>query len=406
MSIAFLGSTWDDNLQREIVGQLLAQYGGLDKRWLERAKKEWKERSRGGHFFSNMLYDWRRLENIDFKSHAVTIVGKQLIFHDVISHRRKTLIKVLPMCDTVVMVLTSNSLTNDKEEVYEKLYISKLCGLEQFIFCWENENGVENRLEIANLCAKVGIKSYHVIPTCSKLIMDEQEGCNWSALIELILNFKRTGFHCSAPLRIPILDKYKIGGIGTVLVGRISSGSVKVGDSVHVGTKTSSTVAIVKSIEKFYASTEEAHAGDFVGLCVARTSINDVSKGFVASPALEPLCPVMHFEAKVKILHAPKKGFCCDMLPTLYCHISHCLCKIDSILAIINGKTLEPTTLYPTTVKPGEFAHLRIIPFSQFFVECYDQNAKMGKIFLVLDEKVVAVGKVTKITPFVVSTLN
>lgn len=54
------------------------------------------------------------------------------------------------------------------------------------------------------------------------------------------------------PLRIPIQDVYKIGGIGTVAVGRIESGTLKIGMIVKIAPE--NIVTECKSIEMDHSS--------------------------------------------------------------------------------------------------------------------------------------------------------
>src|ERR1700691_105292 len=65
------------------------------------------------------------------------------------------------------------------------------------------------------------------------------------------------------PLRLPLQDVYKIGGIGTVPVGRVETGILKPGMVVlFAPTGVSSDV---KSVEMHHEALEQAVPGDNVG---------------------------------------------------------------------------------------------------------------------------------------------
>lgn len=66
------------------------------------------------------------------------------------------------------------------------------------------------------------------------------------------------------PFRMPILDVYQIGGLGTVVTGLIETGSIRPGVSVKF--TPSGIVAKVISIEMHHEAVTEAAAGDNVGL--------------------------------------------------------------------------------------------------------------------------------------------
>ena len=73
------------------------------------------------------------------------------------------------------------------------------------------------------------------------------------------------------PLRLPLQDVYKIGGISTVPVGRVETGVLKPGMVV-----TSAPVNVtpeVKSVEMHHEALSEALPGDNVGFNVKNVSV-------------------------------------------------------------------------------------------------------------------------------------
>merc|ERR1712203_772837 len=83
------------------------------------------------------------------------------------------------------------------------------------------------------------------------------------------------------PLRLPLQDVYKIGGIGTVPVGRVETGSLKAGMVVTFGPMNTTTE--VKSVEMHHEQVEAAFPGDNVGFNVKNLSVKDIKRGNVAS---------------------------------------------------------------------------------------------------------------------------
>ncbi|XQJ26190.1 Elongation factor Tu domain 2, putative [Leishmania guyanensis] len=73
------------------------------------------------------------------------------------------------------------------------------------------------------------------------------------------------------PLRLPLQDVYKIGGIGTVPVGRVETGIMKPGDVVTFAPANVTTE--VKSIEMHHEQLAEAVPGDNVGFNVKNVSV-------------------------------------------------------------------------------------------------------------------------------------
>lgn len=102
------------------------------------------------------------------------------------------------------------------------------------------------------------------------------------------------------PLRLPLQDVYKIGGIGTVPVGRVETGVLKPGMVVTFAPTGLTTE--VKSIEMHHQSLEQAQPGDNVGFNVKNISVKEVRRGFVAGDSKnDPPKETDFFKAQVRI---------------------------------------------------------------------------------------------------------
>jgi len=84
-----------------------------------------------------------------------------------------------------------------------------------------------------------------------------------------------------------VQDVYKIGGIGTVPVGRVETGVIKPGTVVVFAP--SGLTTEVKSVEMHHESLPEAVPGDNVGFNVKNVSVKELKRGFVASDSKNDL---------------------------------------------------------------------------------------------------------------------
>ncbi len=108
------------------------------------------------------------------------------------------------------------------------------------------------------------------------------------------------------PLRLPLQDVYKIGGIGTVPVGRVETGILKPGMVVTFAPANLS--AEVKSVEMHHEALQEALPGDNVGFNVKGIAVKDLRRGFVASDSKnDPAMESANFLAQVIVLNHPGK---------------------------------------------------------------------------------------------------
>jgi len=207
-------------------------------------------------------------------------------------------------------------------------------------------------------------------------------------------------------LRLPLQDVYKIGGIGTVPVGRVETGIIKPGMVVTFAPANVTTE--VKSVEMHHESLPEAVPGDNVGFNVKNVSVKEIRRGNVAGDSKnDPPKPTKQFYAQVIILNHPgeiKNGYS----PVLDCHTAHIACKFAEIKEKCDrrsGKKLEDN---PKFVKSGDAAMVDLIPSKPMCVEAFSDYAPLGR-FAVRDmkqtvavgviksvEKIEAQGKVTK----------
>jgi len=208
------------------------------------------------------------------------------------------------------------------------------------------------------------------------------------------------------PLRLPLQDVYKIGGIGTVPVGRVETGILKPGMVVAFAPNPVTTE--VKSVEMHHEALTEAVPGDNVGFNVKNISVKDIRRGNVAGDSKnDPPKECKTFYAQVIILNHPgeiKAGYA----PVLDCHTAHIACKFAEIKEKCDrrsGKKLEDN---PKMVKSGDAAMVELHPSKPMCVEAFSSYPPLGR-FAVRDmkqtvavgviksvEKVEATGKVTK----------
>jgi elongation factor 1-alpha len=192
------------------------------------------------------------------------------------------------------------------------------------------------------------------------------------------------------PLRLPLQDVYKIGGIGTVPVGRVETGILKPGMVVTFAPVQLSTE--VKSVEMHHESMAEAIPGDNVGFNVKSLSVKEIRRGFVAGDSSnDPPCPTLDFNAQVIVLNHPGQ-IANGYSPVLDCHTAHVACKFKEITQKMDrrsGKVLEEN---PKFVKSGDACMVTLEPSKPMCVEVFTDYPPLGR-FAVRDmRQTVAVG--------------
>merc|ERR1712111_290619 len=198
-------------------------------------------------------------------------------------------------------------------------------------------------------------------------------------------------------LRLPLQDVYKIGGIGTVPVGRVETGIIKPGVVCTFAPVQLTTE--VKSVEMHHESLPEAVPGDNVGFNVKNVSVKDIKRGYVASDSKnKPAFAAKDFTAQVIVLNHPGQ-ICNGYSPVLDCHTAHIACKFNEIKEKVGRRTGKAVETNPKSIKSGDAAIVELIPSKPMCVEAFSDFPPLGR-FAVRDmRQTVAVGVIKTVTP-------
>merc|ERR1712141_563466 len=197
------------------------------------------------------------------------------------------------------------------------------------------------------------------------------------------------------PLRLPLQDVYKIGGIGTVPVGRVETGTLKAGMVVTFAPANITTE--VKSVEMHHETLEQAKPGDNVGFNIKNVSVKDIRRGNVASDSKnDPAKESKSFNAQVIVLNHPgeiQKGY----TPVLDCHTAHIACKFEEMLEKVDRRSGKKIEDNPSKIKSGDAAIVNMVPSKPMCVEAFTDYAPLGR-FAVRDmRQTVAVGVIKSV---------
>ena len=135
-------------------------------------------------------------------------------------------------------------------------------------------------------------------------------------------------------------------GRGTVLTGKIETGTLKIGDSLEVIGPRETITTICLGLETFRKSLEIAEVGDNVGILVKAVKRDDVQRGFVLA-AVNTIKAHDNFKAKIYALTKKEGGrhkpFVSNYTPQFFfrtANVTGSLILPDDISVVMPGDSL------------------------------------------------------------------
>ncbi|CAG2054222.1 unnamed protein product [Timema podura] len=376
-----------DSGKSTTTGHLIYKCGGIDKRTIEKFEKEAQEMGKGSFKYAWVLdklkAERERGITIDIALWKFETAKYYVTIIDAPGHR-----------DFIKNMITGTSQSRFEEIKKEVSSYIKKIGYNPAavafvpISGWHGDNMLEHSEKMN------WFKGWNV---------DRKEGkAEGRCLIEALDAILPPSRPTEKPLRLPLQDVYKIGGIGTVPVGRVETGVLKPGMLVVFAPANITTE--VKSVEMHHEALQEAVPGDNVGFNVKNVSVKELRRGYVAGDSKNnPPKGAQDFLAQVIVLNHPgqiSNGY----TPVLDCHTAHIACKFAEIKEKCDRRTGKTTEENPKSIKSGDAAIVNLVPSKPMCVESFQEFPPLGR-FAVRDmRQTVAVGVIKSVIPKDAST--
>jgi elongation factor 1-alpha len=263
--------------------------------------------------------------------------------------------------------------------------------------------------QVKKLLQMLGYKDVQVIPTSAwegdNIVKksDKMPWYNGPTLFEALDQIPEPPKPTDKPLRIPVQDVYSIKGVGTVPVGRVETGVLKVGDVVIF--EPASTIfhkpiqGEVKSIEMHHEPLQEAYPGDNIGFNVRGVGKNDIKRGDVAGHTDTPPTVVRTkdtFKAQIIVLNHPT-AITVGYTPVLHAHTLQVAVKFEELLAKLDPRTGNVIEQNPQFLKTGDSAIVILRPTKPMVIEPVKEIPQMGRFAIRDMGQTVAAGMVISI---------
>ena len=435
-NLVFIGHV--DAGKSTLSGNILYLTDNVDKRTIERYEREAKERNRESWFLA-FIMDTNEEERAKGKTVEVgraqfTTEAKRYTILDAPGHKNYVPNMIMGASQADVAVLVISARKGEFEtgfdrggQTREHALLAKTLGVSYLVVVinkmddptvqWKKErfdecvNKLRPFLKGCGFKIKKEVKFIPISGLNGANVKDEvsQSDCPWwskcvaagdnntsvSTLIGLIDSLDIEGRDPKAPLRMPVLDRYK--DSGTIVIGKVESGLVRSGMKVTLmPTRMPCKVDKVWSDEVEVSS---ARPGENVLVKLKDASVDDVLKGFVIC-SNPPCRAVDKLICEIGLMDMPDscKIFTAGFQAMFHSHT----CEEEATVT----KLFETTNLRNKQVnKKPAFANVgykvtcmiqlgRTVP-----LETFDDYPFLGRFTLRTEGKTIAIGKVLKLPP-------
>ncbi|WP_461866841.1 translation elongation factor EF-1 subunit alpha [Thermococcus sp.] len=327
----------------------------------------------------------------------------------------KNMITGASQADVAVLVVDAKD--GVMPQTKEHAFLARTLGINHIIVCINKMDMVnydEGKFkkvaeQVKKLLQMLGYKNFPIIPTSAwngDNVVKKSDKMPWykgPTLIEALDKVPEPEKPTDKPLRIPIQDVYSIKGVGTVPVGRVETGILKVGDVVIF--EPASTIfhkAIqgeVKSIEMHHEPLQEALPGDNIGFNVRGVGKNDIKRGDVAGHTTTPptvVRPKDTFKAQIIVLNHPT-AITVGYTPVLHAHTLQVAVRFEQLLAKLDPRTGNIVEENPQFIKTGDSAIVVLRPTKPMVIEPVKEIPQMGRFAIRDMGQTVAAGMVISI---------
>lgn len=414
-----------DHGKSTLMGRLMYDIGAIDQRLIkqyeEEARKLGKESFKYAWVLDRLKEERERGLTIDLGFYKFDTKRYIFTLIDAPGHRDfvKNMITGASQADCAILVVSAKkgefeAGVQPGGQTREHAFLLFTLGVNQVVVAvnkmddetvkWSQERYEEVKGEVSGLLRMVGFRNVEKIPFIPTSawggdnISKKSERMTWykgPTLYEALDVFEIPPKPIDKPLRLPVQDVYSITGVGTVPVGRVETGILKVGDKIVF--MPSGKVGEVKSIETHHSRIEKAEPGDNIGFNVKGVARGEIRRGEVAGHLTNPPTVAEEFIGQIIVVYHPT-SITVGYTPVLHAHTAHAAVRFEELMAKIDPRTGQVVEKNPKFIRRGDAALVRFKPLRPIAIEEYSDIRELGR-FAVRDMgTTVAAGVIKQIT--------
>ena len=414
-----------DHGKSTLVGHMLMKLGAIDEKTIkeveEAAKKAGKESEKYAWFLDKLKEERERGVTIALTFMRFETPKYYWTIIDAPGHRDfiKNMITGTSQADVALMVVSAK--TGEFEagmsregQTREHIVLARTMGIDQMVVAitkmditdppWSEARYKQVVDTLKKFMTPLGYRVNNIpfVPVSGWTgdnIMEKSPNMTWykgPTLVEALDMVKEPPKPVDKPLRIPIQEVYSISGVGTVPVGRVETGKLKVGDKIVF--MPPGIVGEVRTIEMHHERLSEALPGDNIGFNVRGISKDQVRRGDVAGHLTNPPTVVEEFTARVLVVWHPS-AIHVGYTPVIHAHTASVACRIVEIIGRLDPKTGKIAEKNPQFIRPGESAVIKFKPIKPMVIEKYSDFPQLGRFAMRDMGKTIGIGVIIDIKP-------
>ncbi|GJV68400.1 eukaryotic peptide chain release factor GTP-binding subunit ERF3A [Tanacetum coccineum] len=424
LNVVFIGHV--DAGKSTIGGQILYLSGQVDERTIQKYEKEAKDKSRESWYMAYIM-DTNEEERLKGKTvevgraHFETETTRFTIL-DAPGHKSyvPNMISGASQADIGVLVISARK--GEFETGYERggqtrehVQLAKTLGVSKLLVVvnkmddptvnWSKERYDEIESKMVPFLKSSGYnvkKDIQFLPISGLLGTNlqkrvEKSVCPWwngECLFNALDAIEVPLRDPKGPFRMPIFDKFK--DMGTVVMGKVESGSVREGNSLWIMPNKVQVKVLAIYIDD--DKVRSAGPGENLRVRVSGIEDEDILSGFVLSSIEKPIAAVHEFTAQLHILELLDNAiFTAGYKAVLHIHSVVEECEIIELMQQIDPKTRKPSKKKVLFVKNGAVVICRIQVSNMICIEKFADFQQLGRFTLRTEGKTVAIGKVMEL---------
>lgn len=405
-----------DHGKSTTVGMLLYKKGVISQQVIDKHKKEAEDFGKQTFEFAYAMdttkEERKRGLTIDLAHRKFETDKYSFTIIDAPGHKDfiKNMITGASQADAGILVIAIND--GIMPQTKEHAYLSKVLGVKQLVVAINKmdvakyDQGKFDALkkDVETLLKGIGYDPAKVpmIPISAYKgdnMVEKGDNLGWYSgptLLQSLDNFTPPELPTELPLRVPLQDVYSITGVGTVPVGRVETGVMKVGDKVTF--QPSNVTGEIKSIESHHETIPEAGPGDNIGFNVRGVEKKQIKRGDVMGKPDNPPTVVKSFTAQILVLNHPT-AITAGYTPVLHAHTAQVPCKFTKIIKKLDPRTGAEITENKDAIKQGDAAVVEMEPQKPLVLEKKDEIPQLSSFAIRDMGLTVGAGVVIDIVP-------